>query len=87
MNKHRQKKLQGRRYSSHLVFQTHEAMPMIISKGGLGGIPSDWITRVPIGKTLNRECWSCKHIESTHTHIEKAFKVEFLIKRRPVLRK
>lgn len=51
--------------TSYLVFQTHEAMSMIISKRGLGGITSDWITRVSIGKSLDRERWSCKHIETT----------------------
>lgn len=50
---------------SYLVFQAHEAMSMIISKGWLGGIPSDWITRVSIRKSLDRECWSCKHIYVT----------------------
>lgn len=47
---------------SYLVFQTHEAMSMIISKGGLGGITSDWITGISIRKSLDRERWSCKHI-------------------------
>lgn len=44
----------------YLVFQAHEAVAVIISKRGLGGITSDWITRISIWKTLNRECWSCK---------------------------
>lgn len=55
----------GNMDSSYLVFQAHEAMPMIVGKRGLGGIPSDWITRVSIGKSLDRECWSCKHIYVT----------------------
>lgn len=47
---------------SYLVFQAHEWMSVIITKRGLGGIPPDWITRVSVGKSLDRERWSCKHI-------------------------
>lgn len=47
---------------SYLVFQTHEAMSMIISQRGLRGITSDWVTGVSIGESLDREPWSCKHI-------------------------
>lgn len=46
----------------HLVLQAHEVVAVIITKRRLGGVTSDWISRVSIGKTLDRECWSCKHI-------------------------
>lgn len=55
-------KLVRRIYRPHLVFQAHEAVSVIVGKGGLRGIPPHWIARVSIGKSLNRECWSCKHI-------------------------
>lgn len=41
-----------------LVFQTHETISVVVSKRGLGRFPSDWITRVSIRKSLNRERWS-----------------------------